>query len=90
MKPKIHSAEVIPMPERTTPAPMEKLAFTIAEASQMSSLGQTSIYKAIREELLKARKYGTRTVITRTDLLSFLENLPVEMKRPGVEPGPDR
>jgi len=76
---------------------MEKLAFTIAEASQVSSLGQTSIYKAIREQLLKARKYGTRTVIIRTDLVSFLDNLPVEYlkpvggnKKPGAEPGPDR
>lgn len=56
--------------------PIEKLGFTIQEAAQSSSLGQTSIYKAIRDKQLKARKYGTRTIITRADLAIFLENLP--------------
>jgi excisionase family DNA binding protein len=60
--------------------PIEKLAFTIREAAQLSSLGQTSIYKAIREGRLRSRKYGTRTIIARTDLLSFLDNLPEENK----------
>jgi hypothetical protein len=44
----------------------------------LSSLGQTSIYKAIREGRLQIRKYGTRTIIKRSDLASFLENLPDE------------
>jgi excisionase family DNA binding protein len=44
---------------------MEKLALTIQEAAQLSSLGQTSIYKAIRDGQLISRKYGTRTIITR-------------------------
>ena len=70
-----------------TPAPpMEKLGFTIPEASEVSSLGQTSIYKAIREGKLKCRKFGTRTIITRGDLTAFLDNLPVETKRPEDEP----
>jgi excisionase family DNA binding protein len=55
---------------------MEKLGFTVPEAAALSSLGQTSIYKAIREGQLRIRKYGTRTIITRADLASFLENLP--------------
>jgi excisionase family DNA binding protein len=57
---------------------MEKLGFTVPEAAVLCSLGQTSIYKAIRERRLRIRKYGTRTIITRTDLVSFLENLPDE------------
>jgi len=44
----------------------------------LSLLGQTSIYKAIREGRLRIRKYGTRTIIKRSDLASFLENLPDE------------
>jgi hypothetical protein len=44
----------------------------------LSSLGQTSSYKAIREGRLQIRKYGTRTIIKRSDLASFLENLPDE------------
>jgi excisionase family DNA binding protein len=64
--------------------PMEKLAFTIQEAAKLSSLGQTSIYKAIRDGQLVSRKYGTRTIIRRDDLVSFLTNLPTENKRPGA------
>jgi Helix-turn-helix domain len=62
---------------------MDKLAFTIAEAAQLSSLGQTSIYKAIKDRQLICRKFGTRTIITRADLVSLLENLPVESNRLG-------
>ena len=61
---------------------MEKLGFTVPEAAALSSLGQTSIYKAIREGQLRIRKYGTRTIITRADLASFLENLSDELERP--------
>jgi len=57
---------------------MEKLGLTVPEAAVLSSLGQTSIYKAIREGRLRIRKYSTRTIITRADLASFLENLPGE------------
>jgi excisionase family DNA binding protein len=54
----------------------EKLGLTIPEAAALSSLGQTSIYKAIREGRLTARKFGTRTIITRADLQAFLNSLP--------------
>ena len=67
---------------RTTAPTMEKLGLTVPEAAALSSLGQTSIYKAIREGRLRIRKYGTRTIITRADLASFLENLPDELERP--------
>lgn len=55
---------------------IEKLGLTVPEAAALSSLGQTSIYKAIKERRLRIRKYGTRTIITRADLQSFLETLP--------------
>jgi excisionase family DNA binding protein len=57
--------------------PGDKLAFTIAEAMQSSSLGETSISEAIKDKRLKAHKYGTRVLILRADLNAFLENLPV-------------
>jgi excisionase family DNA binding protein len=60
---------------------LEKLAFTVPEAAALSSLGQTSIYKAIRQGRLRIRKSGTRTIIMRTDLVSFLETLPDEPER---------
>ncbi|MGJ5088983.1 helix-turn-helix domain-containing protein [Bradyrhizobium sp. HKCCYLRH1065] len=59
----------------------EKLALTVPEAAALSSLGQTSIYKAIKEGRLRIRKYGTRTIITRADLASFLESLPDATKQ---------
>ena len=61
---------------------MERLGLTVPEAAALSSLGQTSIYKAIKEGRLRIRKYGTRTIITRADLASFLESLPDETPRP--------
>ena len=61
---------------------VEKLGLTVPEAAALCSLGQTSIYKAIREGRLRIRKYGTRTIIMRADLASFLENLPHEPGRP--------
>jgi hypothetical protein len=54
----------------------DKLAFTIEEAVQSSSLGQTSIYQAIKDKKLIMRKYGSRSVITRGDLVAFLNSLP--------------
>jgi excisionase family DNA binding protein len=67
---------------------MEKLGLTVPEAAALSSLGQTSIYKAIREGRLRIRKYGTRTIITRADLASFLENLPDGPKGGDTPAGP--
>jgi len=61
---------------------LERLGLTIPEAAALSSLGQTSLYKAIREGRLRIRKYGTRTIITRADLTSFLENLPNKTEQP--------
>ncbi|MBV8918726.1 MAG: helix-turn-helix domain-containing protein [Bradyrhizobium sp.] len=61
---------------------VERLGLTVPEAAALSSLGQTSLYKAIREGRLRIRKYGTRTIITRADLTSFLENLPNKTEQP--------
>lgn len=57
---------------------MEKLGLSIPEAAVLSSLGQTSICKAIRDKQLISRKYGTRVIIKPADLAAFLDNLPVE------------
>jgi excisionase family DNA binding protein len=72
------------MPRRQSMRPplTEKLGLTIAETAELSSLGQTSIYKAIRERRLRIRKFGTRTIVTRADLTCFLENLPDRAEKP--------
>jgi excisionase family DNA binding protein len=64
---------------------VEKLGLTVPEAAALSSLGQTSIYKAIREGRLRIRKYGTRTIITRADLASFLDSLPDRAEAPEAQ-----
>jgi excisionase family DNA binding protein len=63
--------------KRKLPLPMEKLAFTIQEAATVSSLGQTSLYQAVKDGKLIIRKFGTRSVIRRDDLETFLDSLPV-------------
>jgi hypothetical protein len=54
------------------PSPMEKLALTIQEAAQLSSLGQTSIYKAIREGQLNKPevRHADRHHAGRSDIVS--------------------
>ncbi|MGJ5135684.1 helix-turn-helix domain-containing protein [Bradyrhizobium oligotrophicum] len=68
--------------QRHAGASVESLALTIPEAAALSSLRQTSIYKAIKEGRLRCRKFGTRTIITRADLASFLNDLPLKADRP--------
>jgi hypothetical protein len=75
------SARVKTSERPTLPPPVQKLAYTIPEAAQLSSLGQTSIYKAIKGGQLRCRKYGTRSIITDPDLTSFLDNLPIDTKK---------
>jgi hypothetical protein len=72
----------MPKREATLRPASEKLGLTVPEAVALSSLGQMSIYKAIREGRLRIRKFGTRTIIMRGDLASFLENLPDGGERP--------
>jgi excisionase family DNA binding protein len=57
--------------------PVDKLGFTIEEAVQSSSIGESSLCKAIKDKRLRVHKFGTRIVIMRTDLIAFLEKLPV-------------
>lgn len=54
---------------------MEKLAYSIEEVSKLCGLGKTKIYEAINLGDLKAKKYGSRTMILKSDLEKFLEHL---------------
>jgi excisionase family DNA binding protein len=55
---------------------MAELAYTIDEVCTLSKIGRTTIYAAIRDGDLKARKFRRRTVILHEDLARFLQNLP--------------
>lgn len=54
----------------------EKLAFTVREAAMLCSLGKDSIYAAIAEGRLPAKKAGRKTLIPRDGLVCFINELP--------------
>ena len=56
---------------------MNKLAYTINEACEVSGIGRTSIYKLIKQKKLTPRKRGSRTLILAEELRTCLESLPV-------------
>jgi hypothetical protein len=49
---------------------------TLTEASIVSGIGRTKLYGAIADGQLTARKYGSRTIVLRGELLRFLTSLP--------------
>jgi excisionase family DNA binding protein len=51
-------------------------ALSIDQACAIAGIGRTKIYQAINDGHLKARKYGKRTLILRSELHEFLANLP--------------
>ena len=54
-----------------------RTAYSIAETMAQSGLGRDTIYKAIHQGRLKARKLGRRPLVLASDLQAFLETLPV-------------
>ena len=57
-----------------------KLAFSINEFADTSSLGRNKIYEAIKAGRLKARKDKGRTIILVSDGIAYLESLPTTME----------
>jgi excisionase family DNA binding protein len=55
---------------------MNKISYSIPEAVRITSLGRSTIYEAMKNGQLKARKCGKRTVILECDLSAFLKALP--------------
>lgn len=55
----------------------KKLAYTIDELAENGPEGRTSIFKAIKEKRLIARKSGRRTIILAADYERYLNDLPV-------------
>jgi len=63
------------MPVNTHPeSPPEGLS--VEDACRVAGLGRTKVYEAISNGRLKARKFGKRTLILRTELQQFLKSLP--------------
>lgn len=56
---------------------MEKLAVTLPEATALSGIGRTSLYKLFSQGKLTPRKAGKRTLILVRELQAYVESLPV-------------
>ena len=54
----------------------DPLAYRIPEVCNLTGLGRTSIYAAIKSGELIARRWRRRTVVLAADLQAFLNNLP--------------
>ena len=61
----IHSTNVI-----------EPQGLSVSAACVVSGLGRTRLYEAMATGALKARKFGKRRIILRSDLMAFLASLP--------------
>lgn len=57
---------------QTAPNP-EPLAYSVADAVRVSSIGRTRIYALINEGKLQARKVGKRTLIPAASLRALIE-----------------
>ena len=55
---------------------MQKISVTLAEATTLSGIGRTSLYKLFNEGKLTPRKAGKRTLILVSDLEAFINSLP--------------
>jgi excisionase family DNA binding protein len=63
--------------------PNGRLAFSVREAAEVSGIGRTAIFAAIKSGKIVARKFGKRTLIASDDLKAFLDNLPIIRQRVG-------
>lgn len=56
---------------------MQPIAVTLREATALSGIGRTSLYKLFNEGKLTPRKAGKRTLILVSELESLVKSLPV-------------
>ena len=66
--------------------PLDKLAYTYAEAALVIGVSLRSIFKYVADGELIARKSGRRSLILASELLAYLQALPA-VARDEVEPG---
>lgn len=52
------------------------IALSPHEVARLAGCGRTTVYSAIADGTLKARKLGRRTLIHRDDLMAWLDSLP--------------
>ena len=69
----------LPKPDATAVADVlnsatSKLAYSVAEFCEATSLGRSLVYEEIRQGRLRATKIGTRTIILKEDGLAWLRS----------------
>jgi excisionase family DNA binding protein len=69
---------------------MSSLAVSIEKAAELSGIGRTRLYDAIKRGSLRARKDGRRTIILLDDLNLFLAALPDAGDSPSSAPEDQR
>jgi len=55
-----------------------KMAYSVAEACELLSVGRTTLYHAIKRGELQVTKIGRRTVIRAEFLRAFVDGLPAK------------
>jgi predicted site-specific integrase-resolvase len=55
---------------------MQKITVTLREATELSGIGRSSLYKLFKEGKLTPRKAGSRTLILVRELEDFVNDLP--------------
>lgn len=61
---------------------MKKL-LSIKDACHFLSIGRTTLYALLKEEKIKARKLGKRTLIPHEEIISFINDLPQQQQQTG-------
>ena len=56
--------------------PDGKLAYSLNELCEVAAVGRTTVYAALKDGSLKARKRGRNTIILVVDALAWLHALP--------------
>lgn len=68
--------------------PQRKLAYSIAEIAEMTSLSRAQVYEEIRARRLKAVKMGRRTLVTAEEACRWMRAL-APFQTTKAEGGPD-
>jgi hypothetical protein len=63
-------------PNQKWMVPMHKIAVTLREATALSGIGRSSLYKLFNTGKLTPRKAGKRTLILVAELETYVQSLP--------------
>jgi hypothetical protein len=69
------------------PEQLRKLAYSIAELSQMSGVGRSFLYEEVKAGHLIVTKAGRRSIVLYDDALAWLAKLPKRGSIPPSGPG---